>query len=277
MLLTLGLAVGLGLATRLSFVFIIVALLLGTAVAATDVSIRRIVPWRRIAYVAAAVVAIALPWAAYRAIVQHGGPLNKTGDLINSALHPRQHLLSDWMTTHSQFFHVSGEVFTKPWRSNFKNQAASETYVEMWGDWLGNFAWSSYSPEPSPDAQPILKDQSYIGLLPTLLAVAGWLMLLARSVTSRRALAPLALVPLIAVGGYLYRSYIALTHDGDLLKALYAVNSAPVWAVCFGLASAWLASKSHLARYGMVILFAIFAVLELRFTMYGIRDHLPIF
>ena len=70
---------------------------------------------------------------------------------------------------------------------------------------------------------------------------------------------------------------IALTHDGDLLKALYAVNSAPVWAVCFGLATAWLASKSRLARYGMIVLFAIFAVLELRFTMYGIRDHHPIF
>ena len=102
-------------------------------------------------------------------------------------------------------------------------------------------------------------------------------MLLARSLRARRELAPLALVPLIAVGGYLYRSYISLTHDGDLLKALYAVNSAPVWAVCFGLATAWLASKSRLARYGMIVLFTIFAVLELRFTMYGIRDHHPIF
>jgi hypothetical protein len=47
--------------------------------------------------------------------------------------------------------------------------------------------------------------------------------------------------------------------------------------LCFGLGTAWLASRSRLARYGMLVLFAVFAVLELRFTMYGIRDGHPIF
>ncbi|MDX6453238.1 MAG: hypothetical protein QOH16_3287, partial [Gaiellaceae bacterium] len=56
-----------------------------------------------------------------------------------------------------------------------------------------------------------------------------------------------------------------------------AVNSAPVWAICFGLATACLASRSRLVRYGMVVLFVAFAILELRFTMYGIRAGQPIF
>ena len=276
-LLVLALAIGLGLATRLSMIFIVVALVLGSAYAVIDPSIRRIMPWRRIGALVAAVLVIAIPWVTYRAVVQHGGPLNQTGRLIDSALHPGRHLLSDWMTTHTKFFDLSGGVFTAPWRSQFKNEAIPETYVEIWGDWLGNFAWSSYSPPPSVPAQRVLKDQSYIGVLPTLFALVGWLALVGYALRRNRALAPLALVPLITVGGYLYRSYIALTHDGDLLKAVYAVNSAPVWALCFGLATAWVASKSRLARYGMIALFAIFAVLELQFMMYGIRDGFPIF
>jgi hypothetical protein len=114
-------------------------------------------------------------------------------------------------------------------------------------------------------------------VLPTALAIGGWLALVAAAFTRKRVLAPLALIPPVAVGGYLYRSYLALTHDGDLLKAVYAVNSVQVWSLSFGLATAWIASRSRLARFGMVALFAVFAVLELRFTMYGVRDNLPIF
>jgi hypothetical protein len=276
-LIVMTLAVGLGLATRLSIIFVAAALVIGMSYAATDESIRRIIPWRRIGALVAIVAIIALPWATYRAVAQHSGPLNKTGQLIHSALHPGQHGLSDWMTTHTHFFDLSSQVFTAPWRSNFKNEAIPETYVEIWGDWLGNFAWSAYSPAPSTPAQQVLKDQSYIGLVPSLLAIVGWLALVGQAARRNRALAPLALVPLITVGGYLYRSYVALTHDGDLLKAVYAVNSVSVWALSFGLATAWLASRSRLARYGMVALFAVFAVLELRFMMYGIRDGVPIF
>ena len=272
-----GLAVGLGLATRLSMIFVITALIVGSGIAITDPRIRRLFPWKRVAVVAGVVVLLAAPWVAYRGIVQHSGPFNQTSTFVHAALHPSQNLLADKGTSHAAFFDFSPSVFTTPWRSNFKNQAASETYVEIWGDWLGNFAWSPYDPAPSAAAQRVLKDQSYIGVLPTALAVVGWLALLWRASRRERALAPLALLPIFAVGGYLFRSYVALSHDGDLLKAAYALNSAPVWALGFGVATAWLATRSRLARYGMVALFVVFAVLELRFTMYGIRDGVPIF
>jgi hypothetical protein len=277
LLVVLGLAIGIGLATRLSMVFIALALLAGTAIAVRDPSIRTLFPWQKVGVLIGAILVLAAPWVAYRGIVQHSGPLNQTSQLIRAALHPRQHLYTDRTTSHAEFFEFSPKVFTVPWRSHFKNQAASETYVDTWGDWFANFAWSPYTDRPSRAAQRVLKDQSYIGVLPTVLALAGWLGLLYAAVRRQRALAPLALVPLFAVGGYLYRSYITLTHDGDVLKAIYAVNSAPVWALCFGLTTAWLASRSRLARYGMVLLFAVFAVLELKFTMYGIRDGHPIF
>jgi hypothetical protein len=270
-----ALAVGLGFATRVSMIFVALALLVGTAIAVSDRGIRRLFPWRRVATVVGAVALLAAPWVAYRGIVQHSGPLNRTEVLIRGVFHP--HMLGDRGTSRALFFNFSPHVFTTPWRYHFKNQAPSQTYVDLWGDWFANFAWSPYEAVPSSATQRLLKDQSYIGAIPTLLAVAGWLALLLVALWRRRDLAPLALVPLIAIVGYLYRSYIVLTHDGDLLKSIYVLDTAPVWALCFGLASAWIASKSRLARYGMVVLFLTFAVLELRFTMYGIRDGRPIF
>lgn len=269
-------ALGLGLATRASAIFPLLAVSIGTAVAMSDRAIRQRVPLRRFLVIIGVVVLLPMPWVGYRALVQHRGPLNETGRLLDAALHPGSHQLSDVLTSHRKFFHVSPQIFSDPWRSHFKNQALSQTYVEIWGDWLGNFAWSSYSPAPTPAAQRVLKDQSYVGVLPTLFALVGWVGLVLMALR-RRALVPLAALPLISVGGYGYRSYVTLTHDGDLLKAAYVLNTAPVWALTFGLATAWIASRSRLARYGMVVLFSVFAVLELRFTMYGIRDHLPIF
>jgi 4-amino-4-deoxy-L-arabinose transferase-like glycosyltransferase len=274
----LALAVGVGLATRTTMVFTVLAIIVGAAAALTVPEIRTRVPWRRVAVVAAAVVALATPWVAYRAIVDHQGPLNGTSSLLNAALHPGSHTLSDRLTSHSRFFAIlEPGVFDSPWRSNYKNEALPQTYTEIWGDWFGAFAWSEYDGVPTSAAKHVLKDQSYIGLVPTALALGGWLWLCWVAFRRRRELVVLAVMPIFGVGGYLYRSWVALTHDGDLFKATYALNTVAVWALAFGLAATWLASKSRLARWGMVVLFTVFAVLELRFTMYGIRDGRPIF
>jgi len=89
-------------------------------------------------------------------------------------------------------------------------------------------------------------------------------------------LATTRLVPLAAVGGYLYRSYLFLTTDDDLFKASYVLTSAPVWALGFGVAFGAL-GRFPIIRAGVTVCMLIFAVLELRFMMYGIRDHHPIF
>lgn len=270
-------AVGLGLATRPAMIFVAAALVLGTGVAITDARIRQVLPWRWIASAGAAVLFVATPWVAYRAIVQHSGPLNQTSLLFHAALHPEQHLFADRVTSHAYFFDLNAGVFTHPWRSNFKNEAFPETYVEIWGDWLGHFAFSPYDTVPSAQAQRVLRDQSWIGVLPTALAICGWFWLAFATLRRDRGYGPLVLVPLIAVGAYLYRSYVVLTHDGDVFEATYAINSAPVWALTFGLAAAWVGSRSRLIGIGLGALFAIFAVLELRFMLYGIRDGHPIF
>jgi hypothetical protein len=185
----------------------------------------------------------------------------------------------DSEASRAQFFDVSvTDVFAQPWRPHMVNQALTTTYADLWGDWFGAFSWSVYSAEPSAAAKRVLKDQSVIGVLPTAFAIAGWLGLVWLTFRrGRRELAVLAFLPLVATVGYLVRSWLSLTKDGDLFKATYLVNTAPVWALCFGLATAWLATRSRFARYGMIVLFAVFAVLELRFTLYGIRANHPIF
>ena len=86
----------------------------------------------------------------------------------------------------------------------------------------------------------------------------------------------IALLPLVAVFGYLYRSYLFLSDDGDLLKATYALTSAPFWALGFGVAFGAI-GRFRLLQIGIALCLLVFAVLELRFMLYGIRDHQVIF
>jgi hypothetical protein len=178
--------------------------------------------------------------------------------------------------TRSKFGDLSTDVFRVPFRPNYVNEAIPVTYTEIWGDWIGAFSWSGYNLAPWQPALTVMKDQSSIGLLPTALAIGGWLLLLARSLRRRREFLVVALLPLVAGTAYLYRSYLFLTADGDLLKASYLLTTAPVWALGFGIAFGAL-GRFRLLRAGVSLCLIVFAVLELRFMLYGLRDHNVIF
>ena len=111
---------------------------------------------------------------------------------------------------------------TDPIRPHFVNEAIPTTYSEVWGDYFGVWRGSR-------------ERQSILGLLPTVLAIAGWLVLLVRSrrlpaaAAGRAAAGPWApRLPLLHV------SYP--TPDGDVLKASYMLTTAPAWALAFGYA-----------------------------------------
>src|SRR3954452_17081670 len=93
------------------------------------------------------------------------------------------------------------------------------TYAELWGDWEGHWEWRGTG-APSNTERHTLELQSIVGLLPTILAVVGWLGLLADAVRSHRRLA-IALVPGLGLLGYLYFTVAYPTSDGDVLKASY--------------------------------------------------------
>jgi hypothetical protein len=169
--------------------------------------------WRPLALVVVATAIVASPWYIRQAV--------KYGDPIFDRPTKEEAI---WERRPADFYIGLGlpEVFTDPIRPNFRNEAIPTTYSEVWGDYFG--VWRGHR-EP----------QSFIGLLPTLLAVAGSIVLLVRS---RRAPARLGVAVLPALGllGYLYFTVSYPTPDGDVLKASYMLTTAPAWALAFGYA-----------------------------------------
>ncbi len=255
-----------GLLVRSSALFTLIAVGLSLGIAFLAPKIHRPRRSKRVAATLAVVVILGGGWIALYRI--HA--LGSVPALNNAVLHPFSR--TSTVSSGSNFAALSTAVFTLPFRPNYVNQALPETYTEIWGDWIGAFSWSSYSGAPWPPALKVMKDQSLIGVLPTALALAGWLMLCARTIRGRRELLVVAILPIVAIAGYLYRSWLSLSADGDLLKASYVLTTAPIWALGFGVAFGAL-GRFRLVQIGVAVCLLVFAVLELRFMLYGIRDH----
>jgi 4-amino-4-deoxy-L-arabinose transferase-like glycosyltransferase len=274
--LLLGLLLGAGQLIRASSLFTFGAVAIAFLTALTSSRLRQRMPLKKIGLAIVAAVLVTSPWYARQILNYHEqGALLQPGSL-HSILHP--HYAGEG--PRPPFFGIAlNDILNRPVRPFYMNQAPSETYTEIWGDWTGNFAWSGYSEGPWPKALAVLQDQSKIGVLPTLLALAGWLGMVALVVARRLEripFLPVVLLPLLAVGGYLVRSYDNMTPDGDLFKASYLLTTAPIWALAFGLAFSWLARWRTLALT-LAFVLVVCGVLELRFMLYGIRDHNVIF
>ncbi len=261
----LALLLAAGLLVRSSALFTLIAV--GIALAISFLAPRLHRPrWDRVAATIGVVVVLGGGWIVlYRSHAL--GSVPALGLALHNPFSP-----SSEVSSRSNFLDVSPAVFSLPYRPNYLNYALPVTYTEIWGDWVGAYSWSSYSGAPWPPALRVMKDQSWIGLVPTALAIGGWAMLLVRSLRRRRELIAIALLPPIALFGYFYRSYLFLSTDGDLLKASYVLTTAPCWALGFGVAFGAL-GRYRFLRAGLAVCLLVFAVLELRFMLYGIRDH----
>jgi hypothetical protein len=199
-----GVALGLGQLVRAFSLWTFAAVVLAFAVARA---------WRQLAVLVVATAVVASPWYIRQAI-KYGNPVFDR---------PTPHK-AVWDRRPARFYVGLGlpQVLTHPLRPQFVNEAIPTTYSEVWGDyfgvWRGNRAW-----------------QSFLGLLPTLLAVVGWLLFLARSLRAPPRLGA-ALLPGLGLLGYLYFTVSYPTPDGDVLKASYMLTTAPAWALAFGYA-----------------------------------------
>lgn len=173
----------------------------------------------------------------------------------------------------TEFFTDLGlpESVTRPYRPAFANLLVPTAYADTWGDYFGNFAWnSSVDAQPKADLGVELAAQSWIGLLPTVLALAGWLALVVRVFVRRASAALYALVvalPAAAFGGLVYYASGVVTPDGDTLKPIFMFAGAPGWALGFGFA------LDALVRGGMrkplLVALGLIAVANLRFLVAG--------
>ena len=270
----LGCLLGLGQLVRASSLFTLAAVGIAFLAALGSGPVRRQISWRKVALALAALVVVVTPWYARQVVTYHKQPIYVNTALTQQLFDPAPYP----SPPRPPYFGIAlDDIFNRPVRPFYENQSLSETYTEIWGDWTGNFAWSGYSQGPSPGALVVLKNQSTIGVLPTFLAIAGWLALVALALTGRiRRLPflPVILLPAIALGAYLWRGYIQTTPDGDLFKASYLLTTAPLWALAFGLAAERLVRRRPLVAAALVTVFLVSGVLELRFMLYGVREHM---
>jgi hypothetical protein len=199
-----GVALGLGQLVRAFSLWTFAAVVLAFAAARA---------WRPLVVVVAATAVVASPWYIRQAI-EYGNPVFDR---------PTPHE-SIWDRRPARFYFGLGlpDAFADPFRPHFRNEAIPTTYNEVWGDYFG--VWRGNR-----------ERQSFLGLLPTLLAVGGWFVLLVGSLRAPPRLA-VALLPGLGLLGYLYFTVSYPTPDGDVLKASYMLTTAPAWALAFGYA-----------------------------------------
>src|SRR5205814_7285177 len=106
---------------------------------------------------------------------------------------------------------------------------------------------------PSPHVRHELELQSVVGILPTLLALGGWIAFLLASLRSPPRLA-VALLPLLGILGYLYFTVSYPTSTGNVLKATYMLSTTAGWALGFGYALERLRGRLWLMALGLCAL-----------------------
>jgi hypothetical protein len=201
--------------------------------------------WRPLAVVVLAAAVVASPWYIRQAI--------KYGNPVFDRPAPNEAI---WERRPASFYLGLGlpDVFTAPIRPHYRNEAIPTTYSDIWGDYFG--VWKGDR-----------ERQSFLGLLPTLLALGGWFVLAARSLRQSARL-PVVLLPALAILGYLYFTVSYPTPDGDVLKASYMLTSAPAWALAFGFACERVAARGRRWAVALAVALCACALVSIPFLLY---------
>ena len=216
---------------------------------------------RALAVTAAIAIALPLPWYAHQASAQ--------GSLIFDRPQPDAPL---WDRRPLVFYVGIGlpQVLTDPVTPSFRNHFAPVAYAEVWGDYFGVWHWNSSGGPPSNAERREAVVQSVVGIPYTLLALAGWLALLAASIR-RPAEEParhlVSVLPLAALLGVLYFTTAYPTTDGDTAKGSFMLTAVPAWAASFGFAVEGLARRFPLLLLPVAVVLVLCAALSLRFGL----------
>ncbi len=163
-------------------------------------------------------------------------------------------------------------MFSAPYVPHYQNRLIPVVYTDWWGDYWRYFRVpTELVNEPARLPNPYhrqLVEQSYVGILPSALAVFG-LVALGLTAVRRRSLPLLALlVPLVLLGVSFVAFLIKYPKlDGDNIKALYVLNAVVPLAVCAGWALDRVLRMNRLVFGAIVLLLLDAAFLDLRFLV----------
>jgi 4-amino-4-deoxy-L-arabinose transferase-like glycosyltransferase len=261
--LALGVVLGLAQLVRVSALWVVVA-------AAVALAAGRL--WRRLAIVLVLAALIPAAWYVHQGLKYgsdglYGAPPGYGAAQTSTT--QQQQRRPFWDRRPARFYVDPGlpDVVRAPFNPHLNNLLLPTTYSELWGDYVGVWAWVARSPAdvPPPTARRKLQIQSFVGVLPTAIAIGGWVLLLLRSRRRPELLAP-ALLPLLGLAGYLFFTVNWALENGTMLKATYMLSTTAGWALGFGYL---LTRMSGRARYVIVAALAVCALAELPFLLYG--------
>lgn len=264
----LGLGVALGAAQLVNASTLWAAACVGLALVAA----RR---WRSLAVVAALAIAIPAPWYVHQSLTYGGLPFF-AGRPPTPQAHTATGSVKPLYDRQPVSFYIDPglpALVSAPYQPHFADLAMPMAYAGIWGDYFGVWDWVArpkgpYGTKeifpPAASTAHRLTIQSLVGLLPTLLAIAGWLALLPAALR-RPGWALVAALPLLGLLSYLYFGLSYPTSYGGTLKTSFMLSTAPGWALGFGYALDRLRGRSWLL---VCTLLAVCALVDLTFIVY---------
>lgn len=191
--------------------------------AALVLEARRSRAWAPALVLVATAAALLVPWLANQQLA-HGSPL-----AFNREAPPES--LLDRRPASFYLGHRALRVLDHPVTPLFRNELVPQLYADWWGDWA--LTWDTPPPPPPGGLLPahVVADrarQSLVGIVPTVVALAG-LLAFAILAAARRSLV-LALVPAAAcavAASYLVFAIRYPSTDGDTIKGTYLLMALP--------------------------------------------------
>jgi hypothetical protein len=219
---------------------------------------------RAAAALAGVLLVLTLPWFVNQATA-HGSPF--------AFNRPAPH--EPFFSRRPASFYTSldvNAVFSHPYAPHYLNHLWPVVYTDWWGDYWRYFELPYENISTPPELPPKYENprvrQSWVGLAPSLLALAGFVGLLVIGI--RRFDLRLLLLPAAVVLLGLEFLIFQITyphHDGDTIKAAYLLDGIAPLAVCAAWALVSLRRAGRLVMMAVVLLLAYAAVLDVDFLV----------
>ncbi|MHB8468681.1 MAG: ArnT family glycosyltransferase [Gaiellaceae bacterium] len=213
---------------------------------------------------AAVAFAVSLPWWV-REVATYGHPFPFNLAVPHKPVYEDQPL---------RFYAGLGlpDSLTHPIDPSYRNELIPTMYTDWWGDYIRDFdvpiAQYPMSTAPPPSAVQDRAVQSFVGLLPTLLMLAGTAAFAVRGI--RRRDAPALLLPgalgALAVA-FLYFAVSHPRHDVETLKAVYVLDALVPLAVGAAFAVDRIVAARRRLGVALLVVLSLLALVELRFLV----------